>query len=341
MAEQKEIECDVTFLVFHLDEIGVVDGLIDSGSNVCAIKRNLLSESQKSRIVPADKTVAVLLDGTKMEILGHVNLNIVDHLGKSMEMQFCVVDDLFVPCILGANWIRKSRAVLQCNSESLTVYYGGVAEEPGCGIECPQPRVSVIVDGIGLLVGMVDTGCKKSKVRKNLLTGHLVKALSPNGHKTIIANGRIIEMQESVSLKVEFERGISICLESVDVLDNMDYQIIFGMDWINASRVIIHSNGREMLASPPSQQVFFTRNDMPFSLIKSIESPFVDLLFGYNDAEFLKRLSKDQGVDIKYWNKKFVITGEKLCCEESMKAIEAVVVKFQRDRRAAAAPSWN
>ena len=73
--------------------------------------------------------------------------------------------------IRGANWIRKSRAILQSDGAELEVTLGGKEEvNEERRIDCPQPRILVNVAGIDRLVNeMVETGAKYSAIRKELV----------------------------------------------------------------------------------------------------------------------------------------------------------------------------
>jgi len=108
--------------------IGLVDAVVESGSTACLIARDLLKDSIKSKLKPITYATATLSDGSKMDLLGRVNL-IITYLGKTVELPFYVVSEPLFLMILGTTWIRKSGAILQSDGGKLRVTLGGKKEK--------------------------------------------------------------------------------------------------------------------------------------------------------------------------------------------------------------------
>ncbi len=127
--------------------IGSVRALIDSGSNDCVIRRELLTDPIMSKMKPTEAK-GTLYDGSGMDILGSINLS-VRFLDMKFQIPFYVVVGLSDPMVLGTNWIRYSGAILQSDGTKIVVTFGGKKQKEGCGPDCSSPYVSVEVDGIG------------------------------------------------------------------------------------------------------------------------------------------------------------------------------------------------
>ncbi len=228
--------------------IGPVHALIDTGCNGCAIRRDFLPDAMISKIIQKSGT-GTLFDGSKADFSGRIDL-LVTCLGKKVKMRFFVTDALSFPLILGASWIRKSRAILQSDGTTLGVKLGGERENKGVKKNCPSPYVPVHVDEIGLseVSALVDTGCRKSSVRKDLLSNlHMSKAI-PSSTNIILANNQQVELLESIGLNVTYQ-GVTTYIERVHVVSKMDDPFVLGMDWIHKTRVVIESDGSQILVS--------------------------------------------------------------------------------------------
>jgi len=237
--------------------VRLVDALIDSGSNICAVKRDVLPDSIKSKIKPWTSSsnfssFATLSDGNPIEVLGRVNLR-VSCLGKTVELPFSVVAELDLPMLLGTVWIRKSRAMLQSDGKKLGVTFGGKKEKKGWRMDvCHSPYVSVKVDGIDKVISaLVDTGATESSIKREIVTEfHTSKAI-PTYNSTTLANGKEIEeLTGLVSLKITFQ-GIVTCIENVDITSNINDQLVLGMDWIHKTHAVIQSDGSRIIVSQP------------------------------------------------------------------------------------------
>lgn len=250
MEEVNENRKSGPIITVEVSGIGHVGALVASGSAACIIKRELLTESIKSKIKPLANATATLSDGSKMDLLGRVNL-IVTYLGKTAELPFYVVSELLFPMILGTTWIRKSGAILQSDGGKLRVALGGKKEKEGFRMDiCSSPRVLVDVDGIGIVRAMVGTGCSNSFINRDTLTELQKSKATPSSCITILANGTEVKNELGhVSLNITFE-GLTTCIENVEIIDsNMNDQLFLGRDWIEQAHAVIQSDGSKIIAS--------------------------------------------------------------------------------------------
>ena len=127
--EKPDLVGPIFLFKMDVEGIGPVKALIDSGADRCLIRRDLLTHSNfvSNKIKPLKSTIS-LFDQSKMDIIGCVRLNVSYHSSKVVEIPIMVVADLADPMVLGANWIRKSRAVLQSDGERLKVNFSGRKE---------------------------------------------------------------------------------------------------------------------------------------------------------------------------------------------------------------------
>lgn len=231
--------------------IGPVDALIDSGANMCAISKELLTESMVSRMKKFSIcSTATVGDNSKIKFEGCVDL-CVTYLGETAELSFYVVAELFAPMVLGANWIMKSRAILQSDGTELGVTFGAKKNKVFWSKWfCPRPHVSIDVDGIGLVKGLVDTGADSSCIRRDLLTDLQISQATPSSEIVFVGNGNLVEIESLVDLTVTHQ-GVATCIENVRIVSNMSDPFILGLDWIYQTRVVIQSNGWNVIASQP------------------------------------------------------------------------------------------
>jgi len=233
--------------------IGSVNALVDSGCTYCQISRDLLTDLIKSKIAPGAFKTATLSDGSEMDLLGYVDL-LVSYLGKAVEVPFYVANTSCSPIVLGANWIRKSGAILKSDGRKLGVTFGGKEEFKGCRTDaCASPFVPVDVDEIGLVSALVDTGALSSSVRRDMLTSTQQSKSTSTPRRSIIGNGTEITSLEQVSLNITFQ-GVTTNIKNVDIESTMDDELVLGMDWINQTRAVIQSNGSEIIVSLPKKK---------------------------------------------------------------------------------------
>lgn len=236
-------ERETVLQTMDVDGIGLVSTLIDSGSNDCLIRRELLTDSIMEKIKPT-KAKGTLYDGSGLDILGSIILP-VQYLDKKFQIPFYVVAGLSDPMILGTNWIRYSGAILQSDGTKLVVTLGGKKQLEGCGPDCSFPYVSVEMDGFGTATARVDTGCGTSSIRRDLLPNF---QMLKSSDVTILANGKEVKIPNSLSMDYTYQ-GITTCLENVNIVSEMDDEIIFGMDWIHKTRAVIQSDGSKIVVS--------------------------------------------------------------------------------------------
>jgi len=212
---------------FDVDEIGQVDALIDTGATACIVRINVLADSMKSKIIKPSTAAKVLklFDGiSKMDILGYVFLRVSYLNNKNVKLPFLVVDESCnLPMILGNNWIRKSRAVLQTDGTKLAVTFGGKEERMEArfsfSYNCYSPKVSVYVDGIDKeKKAMVDSGSKSSFIRSDILTEpQKEKAIPTSDRSTMANNAELKGVEKIIRLKITFGGNITWISSSVIV----------------------------------------------------------------------------------------------------------------------------
>ncbi len=157
---------DELHIPVDVGEIGPVNALIFSGTDVCVIRKDLLAASTISKIEPVTgiTVLTTLPGGIQTVVIGWVEL-LVTCLEKTVRMPFMVVPACSSCSIfLGANWIRRSRAVLKSDGNGLRVTFDGKKEkkEYRTSHRCSPPCVKVYVDEIGVVSAIVDTSSSKS-----------------------------------------------------------------------------------------------------------------------------------------------------------------------------------
>lgn len=227
--------------------IGLETALIDSGSNLCVTRRNVLTDKMASKIRPAEARVRIKTgDGSKIKCFGLVKLS-VSYLDETVELDFFVVSELVVPILLGTSWIEKSGAILQSDGFMLRVDFRKKKEKMGCRTkyDCLHglPYVFVDVNGVRKVKALVDTGCARSIVLRDLLTElqelnsiatlNIISA-KPNGEKFKNLIGY-------VRLNVAYQ-GITTFIDNANVSTKMKFPLILGMDWIHKTRITIQCN---------------------------------------------------------------------------------------------------
>ncbi len=245
----QEDDGEILLYTFEVGGIGSVNAVIASGANACMIRRDVLTDSIISKIEPTITSIR-LLDGSNMELLGCVNL-FVSYLGKEVEMPFYVVPELLYPMSLGANWIRKSGAILQSDGAKLVVTLGGKKQKEGCKLECSPPCLSVEVDGIGIVRALVDTATSRSSIREDMVKDSKIPVI-PSDIPITMINDSQEKTGGVVNLNVLYEYTTTR-IENVSTTTNpkanADYPLILGMDWIRKSRVVIQSDGSKLVVS--------------------------------------------------------------------------------------------
>ena len=231
-----------------VDGIGPVIARIDSGCNACAIRRDVLTDSIASKMGPVKSSVKNV-DDSEDQCLGLVKLR-VKCLGKSVEVDFFVHDELSSPMKLGTSWMRKSCAILQSDGLRLRVDFSGQKVKKACRTKvlCELPYVSVDVDEIGPMRALADTGCTSTMIRKDMLTEHQMSEVIPNQNMRIgLANGKQRQglIIGCVDLNVTYQ-GMTTFIEKASVVSEMTHKLLLGMDWIHKTRVKIESDGSQI-----------------------------------------------------------------------------------------------
>jgi len=98
---------------------GKVRAQVDSGCPTSCIRRDQLTELQKSKATSTSGT-SYLANGTKTEELGHIRLNITFQ-GKTICLNVDVASESDEKLRLGLDWIDQTRAVIQSDGSNIIV----------------------------------------------------------------------------------------------------------------------------------------------------------------------------------------------------------------------------
>ena len=117
--------CSSPRISVDVDDIGEVNALVDTGATCSFIRRDLLSDIQKSEIIP-HSAEATIGDGKQVKIEGLVSLNVTfQGIATRIENVFVVSGEKTTPFILGMDWIHQTRAVLQSDGLDIIVSQPG------------------------------------------------------------------------------------------------------------------------------------------------------------------------------------------------------------------------
>ena len=93
--------------------------LLDSGAAISVVRLRSLSEEDQQTIIKTESS-AVSANGTPLDIGGQVKL-VVSIGSFTCEHIFIVIRDLTVDCLLGADFLRKHGAVIDCKNSTLSL----------------------------------------------------------------------------------------------------------------------------------------------------------------------------------------------------------------------------
>ena len=94
--------------------------LLDSGAGVSVVRYDALESCWQNRIAQDGPQNAIAANGLPLEVMGRVKIRIT--LGEFQADQvFTVVKELSVECILGADFLVKHAAVIDCKARTLAV----------------------------------------------------------------------------------------------------------------------------------------------------------------------------------------------------------------------------
>lgn len=254
----------------HVEGIGPVKTLIDSGNSSSSISLDLLTDSIISKIDDPEMKnwKLAILNPSKTLYLGSIELD-VRYLGRTVKkMYFYVYNKMNVPMILGANWIRKSHTILQSDGTKLQASLSGKRKwftkqsYSGDGLFYFPSAAQVPVEldePIGSVRAQITTGLSQSIIRRELLTDLQLSQVIPTSDTTILSpywqvSNKRFKVEGLVSLNVTIQ-GMTTCVENVRVVSEMDFPsivLVLGMDWINKSRVVIRAKGSKITVSPPT-----------------------------------------------------------------------------------------
>ena len=125
--------------------------LLDSGAAVSVVRYDSLDECWRQRIKDDVAQNTVAADGLPLEVVGHIGIPV--SLGKfGADHEFTVVKNLSVECILGADFLVRHDAVIDCRENTLAL-----GDNPRCEVPisiAPSIQPSTLE---GITVAIPDT----------------------------------------------------------------------------------------------------------------------------------------------------------------------------------------
>jgi len=223
-------ERETFIILMRVDEKGMY-ALVDPSSGECLIRKDLLKDSVILK--PTKFATTKLFDGTEVNLLGYINVPVIfegervykgkkTHKRKSVKIRFYVVAELSYPLILGANWIRRSGAVLINHS----------------------PIETVNVNGIGPLGALIDSGGAGCLIRRDLLTDSMMSKFVPKASYIKLFDGSNMGILGRINLEVCF-LGKTVEIPFW-VSAELSKPIILGTNWIRKSGAILQSDGKRL-----------------------------------------------------------------------------------------------
>jgi len=97
-----------------------VQFLIDSRTAVSVVCYGALDSYYQQQITTANTSIAVIANGTALELVGQIIISINTNGFQSNQL-FMVVHNLTVDCILGADCLLQHSAVIDCKQQSITM----------------------------------------------------------------------------------------------------------------------------------------------------------------------------------------------------------------------------
>ena len=113
------INLDVILFTEGLINESPVRFLLDSGAAVSVIKKDSLPKQSHSDITET-KTLAVTANGTPLNVVGQITLTVTMEQ-FSCNHTFVVINNLTGNCLLGADFLRKYEAILDCQNGTLVL----------------------------------------------------------------------------------------------------------------------------------------------------------------------------------------------------------------------------
>lgn len=99
---------------------------------------------------------------------------------------------------------------------------------------------------------IVDTGAGFSAIRADTLTDNVISSMIPTSITVLASNGSVANVLGCVSLYVTY-LGTTSLLENVCVLSEMPVPFILGVGWIHEARVVIYSDGSNIVVHQPNR----------------------------------------------------------------------------------------
>ncbi len=113
----------------------------------------------------------------------------------------------------------------------------GAIQTPGQSVGVPTVRVAIV--RIGHLDVLLDSGAKFSVIRRNIPPDAYSTLFSSNPSSLIGAAGTRIRVYGEIPLAIRYKSSV-VDLPTVQVVEDLIFPIILGMDWIDKSRAFRH-----------------------------------------------------------------------------------------------------
>ncbi len=110
--------CTRPHTMVEVDGIGKVEALVDSGAACSVIRRDVLTDSQMSKAIPASDIV-VAANGNQIKTDGLVSLNVTHHGIKTCMETIQIQSSMSSPVILGMDWIHRTGVVIKSDGWKL------------------------------------------------------------------------------------------------------------------------------------------------------------------------------------------------------------------------------
>jgi len=113
--------CSLPYVSVDVDGIvNVSSALVDTGASKSSIKRDILKEDQKLKVVPTSES-SIIGSGTKITTLEMVSLNITVQEKTTCIENVAIPSKMGEKLILGMDWIHQTRAVIQSDGSKIIV----------------------------------------------------------------------------------------------------------------------------------------------------------------------------------------------------------------------------
>lgn len=117
-------KCPSPYVPVHVDGIGVISALVDTGYSKCTVREDILTELQMSQAIQTSGTGIYLANGNHVKEqaeLYMVSLNITFEGITTCMKNVDIVADMEDKLVLGMDWLDQTRAVIQSDGSEIIV----------------------------------------------------------------------------------------------------------------------------------------------------------------------------------------------------------------------------